>query len=115
MINENAFRDLSLDIGGELVNVSRDTNNSINVPRILSERKKLYLDSIYSKMVSLGLSQSDIPKVLALTKFEDAFNEYPEEIMLLPVENTVYNIVCEAAVNKKAAELKELLEEAVRG
>ena len=65
----------------------------------LEEAKKSYINDIYKEMQKRGISEKDIPKVIAKTGFMAAIDEYTEVQLHYSIEDAVDEILLVAAQN----------------
>jgi len=60
---------------------------------------KAYEIKIFEELKRRGISEDDIPKVIAKTGFMDALHDYPEEQLHYPVSCAVDEILITAALH----------------
>ena len=65
--------------------------------RITEEKKQKYISWIYEEMKYRGLTEEEIPKVIAKTGFMKVMNEYPAEQMHYDPKDAVNEILLTAA------------------
>ncbi len=67
--------------------------------KTLEEKKKEYMDDVRAELLTRGIAETDISKVIGKTGFERALEEFPEAQMHYDVEDAVDEILLVAAAN----------------
>lgn len=65
--------------------------------RISEEQKQNYIDKIYKEMQRRGLTEEEIPRVIAKTGFMKVMRDWPEEQMHYHPKDAVNEILLVAA------------------
>ncbi len=63
----------------------------------MEEKKKLYIEEVYSEMKKRGFTSVEIPMIIDKTGFMDAINQYPEEQLHYDISDAVDEIITLAA------------------